>query len=225
MALVNRILESTCTLCAGVLAALLILNVETFGSNVWGLGLVLGLFVGAVVLLSRRRNVEAILGLVRACLRGLRHFRPARWLLEQEEKYAEGIEHFYDANERLLRPGPILVFGLLMLVIWVLMVAGNYCLIQATVPAGEKAVTVPVVIAIIAVMAIAMFVSPTPGGLGVSEFLSVAVFARLGYGAQSFVAFLLLARVGVYLAVGLLYVVSRIAGQKVTAARASASRA
>jgi uncharacterized protein (TIRG00374 family) len=218
VALVNRLLESTCTLCAGVLAALLILNVETFGSNLWGLGLVLALFVAAMVLLGRRRHVAAVLRVVRAGLVRLRGLRAARWLLAQEERYAAGIEHFYAANERLLRPGPMLLFALLMLLVWALMVTGNWCLIQATVPEGEKAVTVSVVIAIIAVMAVAMFLAPTPGGLGVSEFLSVAVFARLGYEGESFVAFLLLARVGMYAAVGILYAVSRIAGREVPAA-------
>lgn len=213
VALVNRLLESSCTLCAGVLAALLVLDVKTFGGSLKGLGLVMLLFAAAIVTLSRRRHIEAILGLVRACLKPLRRLRAVEWLFQQEEKRAHEIEHFYQANERLLAPGPIFFFGLLMLLVWTLMVSGNWCLIQATVPPDSKPVTVAVVVAIIAVMAVAMFVSPIPGGLGLSEFASVAVFAQLGYVAQQFVPFLLLARVGVYLAVIALYLASRLAGQ------------
>jgi uncharacterized protein (TIRG00374 family) len=224
VALVNRILESTCTLCAGILAALVILNVETFANSLWGLGLVILLFVLAIILLGRRRYVAFLLGLVRACLAPFRRLRLIDWLFRLEEKYAAGIEHFYQANERLLRPAPILFFSFLMLVIWFLMVVGNYCLIQATVPPGEKEVTFVVVVAIIAVMAITMFVSPIPGGLGLSEVGVVTVLAQLGY-SQNFMPFLLLARVGVYLAVGLLYAVSCIVGRELPEAPAPSSAA
>jgi uncharacterized protein (TIRG00374 family) len=217
VALVNRILESTCTLCAGVLAALLIVKVETFGRGLWGLGLVMAMFVAMIVVLGRQRYATAILGLVGRCLRPLRRVRLVDRLFLIEEKYAGGIQHFYQANERLLRPAPILFFGVLMLLIWVLMVAGNYCMIQATVPADEKPVTFVVVVAIIAVMAITTFLSPIPGGVGLSECICLAVFAQLGYDFQSFVPFLLLARVGVYLAVGLLYAVSCVAGEELPA--------
>jgi len=213
VALVNRILESTSTLCAGVLAVLLLLNGGAFGGKLWILVPVLVAFLAAIVLLGRRRYVAALLGVVRAGLRRLTRWRAARWCLAQEEKYAAGIEHFYDANERLLRPGPILLFALLMLVIWTLMVAGNWCLIQATLPVGEKPVTVSVVVAIIAIMAIATFLAPTPGGMGFSEGGSLAMFAGLGYRLSNFGAFLILARVGTYAAVGLLYVASRLVGR------------
>jgi uncharacterized membrane protein YbhN (UPF0104 family) len=61
--------------------------------------------------------------------------------------------------------------------------------------------------------AAAMFLSPIPGGVGLSEFTSVALFGYLGYPQPEFVSFLLLSRLILYGAVGLLYLVGQVAGR------------
>jgi uncharacterized protein (TIRG00374 family) len=213
--LVNRLLESTSTVCGGLLAAMLLLTDDPRAGRLWQVGLVLAVFLAALVVLSRRRYTAAVLAAARACLRPAAGWRPVARLLDAEERWAAELEPFYEANERLLRPGPILVFGALMLLLWLLMVWGNQLLIQATVPPGEKEVRFLVVLAVVAASALAMFVSPIPGGLGLSEFTVVALLGRLGYEPQAFVPFLILVRVAFYGVVVLLYLLGRVVGREV----------
>ncbi|MCX5684806.1 MAG: lysylphosphatidylglycerol synthase transmembrane domain-containing protein [Planctomycetota bacterium] len=217
VALINRLLESTGTLCAGLLAAMLLLSGDPRAAGLWQVGIVLGVFVAVLVVLSRRRYTAAALAAAKACLRPMAGFRPVAWLLAKEEQCAGGLEHFYSANERLLRPGPIVVFAAMMVLIWLLMVWGNQLLIQATIPPDSKEVTFLVVIAVVAVSALAMSVSPIPGGLGLSEFTAAALFAQLGYPPQIFVPYLVLMRVVFYGVVVLLYIVARAAGRPLPA--------
>ena len=225
VALINRLLESAGTLCAGLLALALILSDDPRSARLWNVGPVLALFVGILIVLSRRRYIAAILGLVKTCLRPVARWGPVARLLAAEDRWAAALDSFYDANERLLRPGPVLLFAALMAVIWFLMVWGNYLLIQATLPEGQKAVTFLVVVAIIATSAMTMFVSPIPGGLGLSEFTVVALLQQLAYEPQAFVPFLLLVRVAFYAVVVLLYVVGRLAGADPPASAATAAPA
>lgn len=221
VALVNRLLESTGTLCAGLLAAMLLLSDDPRAAGLWQIGIVLAAFIAVLVVLSRRRYTAAVLAAAKACLRSLARLRPAAWLLAKEEQCAGGLEHFYDANERLLRPGPIVVFAALMVFIWIFMVWGNQLLIQATVPPGGKEVTFLVVTGIVAASALAMFISPIPGGLGLSELAAAAFVALLGHPAQTFVPYLMLMRIAFYGVVVVLYVVSRLAGADLPAPAAA----
>jgi uncharacterized protein (TIRG00374 family) len=223
VALINRLLESTSTLCAGMLAAMLLLSNDPRAAGLWQVGFVLAAFVAVLVVLSRRRYTAAVLAAVKACLRPMAGLRPVAWLLAKEEQCAGGLEHFYDANERILRPGPIAVFAALMVLIWLLMVWGNQLLIQASVDTGGKEVTFLIVTAIVAVSALAMFVSPIPGGLGLSEFTAAALFAQLGYPAQAFVPYLVLVRVVFYGVVVLVYLIGRAAGRELPGALPAAS--
>jgi len=225
VALVNRLLESTGTLCAGLLAAMLLLSHDPRAAGLWQAGVVLAVFVGVLVVLSRRRYTAAVLAAARACLRPMARLRPVGWLLAKEEQCAGGLEHFHEANERLLRPGPVTVFAALMVVIWLVMVWGNLLLIQATVAEGGKEVTFLVVMAVVAASALAMFVSPIPGGLGLSEFTAAALFGQLGYEPGAFVPFLLLMRLVFYAVVILLYLVGRVAGEDLAAPAAATALA
>jgi uncharacterized protein (TIRG00374 family) len=213
VAIVNRLLESTGTLCAGMLAAMLLLGGDPRAGGLWQVGIVLAVFVAILVVLSRRRYTAAALVVAKACLRPMAGLKPVAWLLAKEEQCAGGLDHFYDANERLLRPAPIVIFGAMMVLIWLLMVWGNQILVQATVPPGGKEATFLMVMAVVATSALAMSVSPIPGGLGLSEFTVVALFGQLGYSPQALVPYLVLMRVIFYGVVILLYVTGRAAGK------------
>jgi len=213
VALVNRLLESLWTVFAAVLAAWMIFRGDPRSGRLWILLVVLAAFVVAAVILSRRRLTAGLIALGRACLAPFRRFRSAAWLLRLEEKHARGIEQFYDANERVLRPGPVLLFCLLMAAIWLMMILANWLLVCAVVPPGEKEITFLVVFTVMVVGAAAMFLSPIPGGVGLSEFTSVALFGYLGYPQPEFVSFLLLSRLILYATVGVLYVVGQVAGR------------
>jgi uncharacterized protein (TIRG00374 family) len=213
VALINRLLESAGTLCVGLLALALLLSDDPRSARVWNVGPVLALFVAILIVLSRRHYTAALLKVVRKILSPLARFGPVARLLAMEERCAADLDHFYDANERLVRAGPIFVFALLMALIWGLVVSGNYLIIQATVPEGGKEVTFLVVMAVVAASALAMFVSPIPGGLGLSEFTVVALLGQLGYEPGAFVPFLLLMRLVFYAVVILLYLVGRVAGE------------
>jgi uncharacterized protein (TIRG00374 family) len=222
VALVNRLLESLWTVFAAVLAAWMIFRGDPRSSRLWILLVVLAAFVVAAVILSRRRLTAGLIALVRACLAPFRRFRSAAWLLRLEEKHARGIEQFYDANERVLRPGPVLLFCLLMAAIWLMMILANWLLVCAVVPPGEKEITFLVVFTVMVVGAAAMFLSPIPGGVGLSEFTSVALFGYLGYPQPEFVSFLLLSRLILYATVGVLYVVGQVAGRAIPGAAPAA---
>ena len=218
VALVNRILESTWTLAVGILAALLMLESGSNVGRLWGVGLVFVALAGAMLVLSRRRYTEAILGAVRASLRPMSGFRPVGWLLAMEERYAEGLGRLYDASVRLLRLDSLALFGLMMLVIWLLVVSSSYCLIRATVPPGDKEITFVLVVAAVATSAVAISVSPIPAGLGFSEFTVVALFLQLGYPGEAFLPYLLLSRLIDHVTVILFYFLGRVAGRELPAA-------
>jgi len=221
VALVNRVLESLWTVFAAVLAAWLIFRGDPRSGRLWFLLIVLAAFVAVAVILSRRRLTAGLVGLVRACLAPFRRWAPVAWLLRLEEKHAHGLEQFYDANERILRPGPVLLFSALLVSIWVMMIGANWLLVCAVVPPGEKEITFLVVFTVMVVGAAAMFLSPIPGGVGLSEFTSVALFGYLGYPQPEFVSFLLLSRLILYAAVGLLYLVGQVASRPLPKAAAA----
>ena len=223
VALVNRILESTWTLAVGILAALLMLESGSNLGRLWGVGLVFAALAGAMLVLSRRRYTEAILGAVRAALRPMSRLRPVGWLLAMEERYAEGLGRLYDASVRLLRLDSLALFGLMMLVIWLLVVLSSYCLIRATVPPGDKEITFVLVVAAVATSAVAISVSPIPAGLGFSEFTVVALFLQLGYPGEAFLPYLLLSRLIDHVTVILFYFLGRAAGRELPAAGAAAA--
>jgi uncharacterized protein (TIRG00374 family) len=220
VALVNRVLESLWTVFAAVLAAWLIFRGDPRSSRLWILLVVLAAFVVAAVILSRRRLTAGLVGLVRACLVPFRRLAPVAWLLRLEEKHARGIEQFYDANERILRPAPVLLVSLFLAAIWLMMILANYLLVRAVVPPGEKEITFLVVFTVMVVGAAAMFLSPIPGGVGLSELTAVALFGYLGYPQPEFVSFLLLSRLILYAAVGVLYMVGQVAGRPLPEAAA-----
>ena len=144
-------------------------------------------------------------------------------MLRLEEKHGRGIEQFYDANERILRPAPVLFVSLLLAAIWLMMILANWLLIGAVVPASG--VTFGTVFVVMVVGAAAMFLSPIPGGVGLSEFAAIELFKYLGYPQPEFVSFLLLSRLILYAAVGLLYLVGRVAGRALPGAAAPAGAA
>lgn len=225
--LVNRLLESTWTLAAGTVAAVFVLRGNPDRARLWFLVPLLAMFVGMAVLLSRQRLVEAVLDWLRGVLGRLRRFRPAAWLLRQHDERADALGPFHEANERLLRLGPVLVFCLVMLLIWIMMVTGNRLLIGATVPPGTREITFAVVFAVMIVAALAAFVSPIPGGLGLSEVSAVGVFHYLGFPAEgctleetarTFAAFLILSRALLYAMTWGLYALGRVAGEPLPAA-------
>ncbi len=221
---VNRLLESLWTLCAGILAAAWLLRGEGDHVRLWPLAPALAVFFGLAVALSRRGVVEGAVGLVRGLLRRLRRFRAVAWLEARVADREDDVEHFLEANQRLLRPGPVLGFSVLMLAIWLMMVAANFLLVQATVPPGTREVTFAVVFGVMIVGALAMFVSPIPGGLGLSEVSAVGVFHVLGYpaegasladAAETYAAFLLVSRLLLYASTLLLYAAGRLWGRPV----------
>jgi len=112
---------------------------------------------------------------------------------------------FYEANDRLLHWHTVVLLSGMMIVIWLVMVGTNYLLLEAAVR-GQTGppVTLPHLTALMAVMAASIFVSPTPGGIGVSEGASVLFPKQLGY-TQNFMPFRLLSRAAFYLAVCLLF--------------------
>ena len=224
VAVVNRVLESLWTAMAGLVALWLIFRRadDPRGHYVWALLGVVAVFVAAAIVLSRRRLTEGILRLVRACLRPMRRWRPVAWLLTLEEKYANGLEHFYGANERILRPGPVLLFSALLVSIWVMMIGANWLLIQAVVP--DSGVTFGTVFVVMVVGAAMMFLSPIPSGVGLSEFTTVALFKYLGYPQPQFVSFLLLARMILYAVVVAFYLVGQLAGRALPAPETEPAR-
>jgi len=211
VALANRILESTWTLCVGAFAAFVVIGLR----RLWMVAVVLALFIAITVVLSRPRLTAAVLAAVRACLRPFSRRRPVAWLLQQEQKHQADIQHFYAANQRLLRPGPLLVFSLVMLAVWLVAVQANTLLIHATVPSDGKAVTFMIVLALTSVSAVAAFISPTPGGLGVSEGAVVVFLAGLGFEKEAFVPFVLLSRLVLYAVVIAFYALSRLLGRTI----------
>jgi uncharacterized protein (TIRG00374 family) len=220
VALVNRVLESLWTVFAAVLAAWMIFRGDPRSGRLWVLLVILAAFAAAAVILSRRRLTAGLVGFGRACLAPFRRLAPVAWLLRLEEKHAHGLEQFYDANERILRPAPVLLVSLLLAAIWLMMILANWLLVCAVVPPGEKEITFLVVFTVMVVGAAAMFLSPIPGGVGLSEFTSVALFGYLGYPQPEFVSFLLLSRLILYAAVGLLYLVGQVAGRALPGADA-----
>jgi len=223
VAFVNRVLESLWTVFAAIFAAWLIFRGDPRSNRLWILVVVLAAFIAVAVILSRRRLTAGLVGLVRACLAPFRRWAPVAWLLHLEEKNARGLEQFYNANERILRPGPVLLFSALLVAIWMMMIGANWLLIQAVVP--DSGVTFGTVFVVMVVGAAAMFLSPIPGGVGLSEFTSVALFGYLGYPQPEFVSFLLLSRLILYAAVGLLYLLGQVAGRALPEAAVSAGAA
>ena len=214
VAFVNRILESSWTLAVGILAALFLLDRNSYVTLLWGVGIGLSVLGVVMVILSRRRYMQRVLDLVRACLKPFAWFRPVAWLLAQESRYSDGMNLVYDASERLMRLSSFLIFSVLMLAIWLLVVTSSYLLILATVPPGEKEITYMLVVASVATSAVAIYVSPIPGGLGLSELSVVALFSQLGYAGGVFVPYLLLSRVFDHLIVIGIYLVARVAGKE-----------
>ncbi|MBN2582112.1 MAG: flippase-like domain-containing protein [Planctomycetes bacterium] len=212
VALINRILESSVTVLMGLVALIMAFSNENENQarDVIALGAFLGLFIAAMVVLSRRRLTERLLGVVRLFLRPLARLRPVGWLLAREQQVEAHLGPFYEANERLLRVPTVLLFCAIMLLIWLMMVAANYMLILATV--GDV-VAVPHVLAAIAVSAVAMFLAPVPGGVGVSEGAVALFLKRLNY-TQNFLPFLLLSRIGLYIVVVIFYFVGIAAGRE-----------
>jgi len=123
-----------------------------------------------------------------------------------------------------LLAGALTLLSVMMTVIWLVMVGANFLLVRAT-AADEPGppLTLPHLTALMAVMAASIFVSPTPGGLGVSEGASILFLRQLGY-TQNFVPFLLLSRVALYLASGLLLAAGQWLGEPLPAASANPSR-
>ena len=215
VALTNRLLESSWTVFVGTVVVLFLFAGSAGSARLWLLAPVLLFFILATVILSRRRFTKALFRLGRACLRPFARFGPVARLLALDEKYAAALDPFYEANERLLRPAPILVFSLLMLTIWVIMAAGNYFLILGSVPdpEGAKKVTFLVVLALITVNAVASFLSPIPGGVGLGQGFQLVLLALLGYKKEDFGAFVLLALLEFYAAVALFYLAGRFLGR------------
>jgi len=89
----------------------------------------------------------------------------------------------------------------------------NWLLIQAVVPPGEKAITFATVFAVMMVGTAAMFLSPIPSGVGLTEVTAVALFQHLGHPQPELVSFLLLWRVLLYTAVLGLFVTGQLAGR------------
>ncbi len=222
VALVNRLLEGAWTLAAGILAAFIVFRDDPGRMPFWFFGLVLVGFIIVMGVLRNRRATEALRSIVRASLRPLQRLRAVTWLLEREQRYKDSIEEFHRANARLLRPWAIFLFGVLMLGIWVAMISTNYLLIDATIAPGGKAVPFAVIFAVMIVNALAIYLSPIPGGLGVSEISASALFGYLGYEADKFITFLLLARLMLYATVILFYLVGRAAGRDLAPAAAGA---
>ncbi len=213
VAFTNRVLESSWTAFVGAIVIFFLFAGSADSAKLWILAPVILFFILATVILSRRRFTQALFRLIRFCLRPFAGFGPIARLLALDEKYAGALEPFYDANERLLRPAPVLFFSLLMLSIWVIMAAGNYLLIIGTVPEGGKAVSFLVVLALITVNAVTSFLSPIPGGLGLSQGLQLVLLSLLGYKKEDFGAFVLLALIEFYVAVLLFYLAGRFFGR------------
>lgn len=203
VALVNRILESSVTVLMGLVAIVMVVASGHTILHAMVLAAFLGLFVVAMIVLSRRRLTERLLGVVRFFLRPVAKLRPVAWALAKEQQVEAHLGPFYEANERLLRLPNVLLFCGIMLAIWLMMVAANYLLILATV--GDV-VAASHVLAAIAVSAVAMFLAPVPGGVGVSEWGVIAFFQRLRY-SHNFAPFLLLSRIGLYIVIVLFYLV------------------
>lgn len=223
IAVCNRILESTWILCAGSLAAVLLLPGGDQAGRLWVVVPVLAMMIGALVVLARRPWAEAVLGGLRRLLARFDRWRPIRWLLAQETEYEHTIERFHDSNARLLRPVPLAAFTALMLAVWTALAAAHWMLMAATVAPAEQ-LGFDVVLAVMLVAALGMFVSPVPGGLGVSELGAVAVLHLLGYpraGATTgdttavYAAFLLLGRLLLYGSVLVLYAAGRLFGRPI----------
>jgi len=211
VALVNRILESGVTVFMGLVAFVLVFTSKNPTRDIALLSVVLLGFVATMIVLSRRRLTEKLIALVVACLRPLRRLPLVPWILEKERQVQSQLGPFYEANERMLRWPNVLLFCGIMLLIWLIMVAANYLLILATV---GPVVTIPHVLAVIAVVAVTIFLSPIPGGLGLSEGLGQEFLRQLGYTKQNFIPFLLLGRIGFYVVVVLFYFVGRLFGRE-----------
>jgi len=210
VALVNRVLESSVTVLMGLVAIAMVFSGNNPVLHTIVLAVFLGIFVVGMIVLSRRHLTERLLAVVRFFLRPFSRMRPMAWLLEKERQVECHLDPFYDANQRMLRWPNVLLFCGIMLLIWLAMVAANYLLILATV---EGEVEIPHVLAAIAVSAVAMFLAPIPGGMGVSEWSVKGFLKLLGY-RQSFVPFLLLSRIGLYTIIILFYFVGRLFGRE-----------
>lgn len=222
--LVNRILESATTVAMGAVAFLFVFTSGQRVRDTVVLAAVLGCFVLAMVILSRRQWTERLFDALRRCLRPMERWRSVARLVAREDRIRAALGPFYEANRRLLQWPVVLLLGVMMVLIWLVMVAANGALIQATVDSSSGApVTVPHLLAVMAVIAVSMFVSPTPGGLGVSEGAAVLFFRQLGY-SQDFVPFLLLSRLGLYLVIGLFFVIGRMLGRPLPEPEAQAER-
>ncbi|NIA21012.1 MAG: flippase-like domain-containing protein [Anaerolineaceae bacterium] len=211
VALVNRILESGITVFMGLVAFVLVFTSKNPTRDIAVLSVVLLGFVATMIVLSRRRLTEKLIALIVACLRPLRRLPLVPWLLEKERQVQGQLGPFYEANERMLRWPTVLLFCGLMLLIWLVMVAANYLLILATVK--EEAVAIAHVLAVIAVVAVTIFLSPIPGGVGISEGLGQEFLRQLGY-KSNFIPFLLLGRFGFYVVVVLFYLAGRLFGRE-----------
>jgi uncharacterized protein (TIRG00374 family) len=212
VALVNRVLEGSWTVFVGAIVIISLFAGSVDNARLWALAPVVLVLLAAVTVLSRRRFTKALFALGRACLKPFARFGPVARLLALDEKYAAALEPFYDANERLLQPASVLVFSLLMLVIWIATTAANYLLVLASVPDAQQ-VTFLIVLALITVNAVATFLSPIPGGLGLAQGLQLVLLASLGYKKEDFGAFVLLALLEFYAAVLLFYLAGRFLGR------------
>ncbi len=210
--LVNRLIESFWTLVIGLFVLAFVFAGDA-GAMVWAwLALVLLGFVSVMFILSRRRLASRMIGLGLWTISPLRRVR----LVDNVCRRCEaGLDDFYSANERLLRPLPILIMCLLMVGIWALMIGANWTLAQASVPTGpgDKTVTVLVIVAVITVNAVVMFLAPVPGGVGLSELSAMGVLTRLGYESARFLPFLILIRIVFLLAIAIYYALGRLLGQ------------
>ena len=220
VALVNRIIEAAITVCMGTVALLLVFTSGHPARDYSVLGGLLAVFLFAMLVLSRRRWTERVVEALGTCLRPLARWKPAARLLEKEDRIRAALGPFYEANEKVLRWYNVALLAAIITGIWLVMVWANYLLWQATISSeGGPDITMPHLIALMAVIAVSIFASPTPGGLGVSEGASILFLRQLGY-TQNLMPLLLLSRLGLYMAAVLLFAASRWFGEPLPAAEA-----
>lgn len=190
----NRVVESSITFIMALLVFSMIFT-SFIDARSW---LTMGLLLGGILLFfyliaTRRMFAVFFLSLGKRILLRLKNIRIFQGILALEERIVKELEHFYESMGNLFSTRPVVLLILLTVLSWLIMVFGNWALLKSV----SLDVPLTIILGSMILAAIASFVSPTPGGIGLGDIPPVYFLYVHGY-RENIGAYLILGRAASY---------------------------